>query len=147
MCNETRITSLLSYLCLKHETLFQANLTTFVTNRLHCSHKWFVDTMFDTEMVFAQAPLYTATAGWRGPFPLGWGGLAANMPTVGVKRDLLFKALGRTYSKSHSLHIQITDKWSAGLLNVILALKDRKTECCLSSLAWWLATQQLLTSG
>lgn len=62
---------------------------------------------------------------WRGPFTLGRGGLAANMPTVGVKRDLLFKALGRTYSKSYSLHIQETDKLSALLSNIILALKDR----------------------
>uniref|UniRef100_A0A667X117 Phenylalanine--tRNA ligase beta subunit n=1 Tax=Myripristis murdjan TaxID=586833 RepID=A0A667X117_9TELE len=31
------------------------------------------------------------------------------MPTVSVKRDLLFQALGRTYSESFSLHVQVGD--------------------------------------
>lgn len=70
------------------------------------------------------------------------------MPTVGVKRDLLFKALGRTYSKSCLLQTRVTDTSSAWWFNVFFCSERQKnSEFCLNSLAWWLTPQQLLTSG
>lgn len=123
-------------------------LIKFVINGWHCSHILFVASMFLPERAFTQAPLQTATTCCWGPFPLCWAGLAGDMPTVGVKRDLLFKALGRTYSKD------IFTTYSSNWLIVCLVIKcpfdskrQRKSQYCLNSLAWWLATQQLLTSG